>query len=282
MAFTATDGSGANSFQGFKAFASRNPPSYSNLYWVRFRMPANIMGGGRSSFFNDFFSGNNADSSGLSFGGPGSDKSRLLTYYANDVTVPSRQITTGDARTVGSLYRYPTGTTFSEISVNFTLSRQLTTRLFFERWMNFITEDSGNRVSWYNELTCPFLDIFKYERGGINPTSSGTSLTSASAPTSVKYDIKWNKCVGVWSLTNVFPFNISNIQLNNGPAASLNMEVSFYYERYRFYVPTNSGVEDVPANLGPTTAAAAATAVANSPANATVTIKTGSDGQIVY
>jgi len=249
MAFKATNGSGANSFQGFRAFVSRNPPSYNNLYWVRFRSAPKIMSS--IPFFTDFFSGNNNDSSGLSLGGPGSDNSRLLTYYANDVTIPSRQITTGDAKTVGALYRYPTGTTFSEISINFTLPRNLKTRMFFERWMNYMTEDSGNRVSWYDDAVCPFLDIFKYERGGVNPTSGLVSLVSPDADSSVKDTVKWNKVTGAWVLTNAFPFNISNVQLNNGPAATMSMEVSFYYERYRFYQPSNSGVESIPDYLGP-------------------------------
>lgn len=263
MAFKATDGSGANSFQGFKAFVSRKPPSYNNLYWVRFRSPPAVMRG--AEFFTDFFSGNNNDSDGFSYGGPGSDKSRLLTYYANDVTIPSRQITTGDAKTVGALYRYPTGTTFSEISINFTLSRDLVSRMFFERWMNYITEDSGNRVSWYSDAVCPFLDIFKYERGGVNPSSGSVSLVNPKSGEEKKNTIKWNKTTGVWVLTNVYPFNISNVQLGNGPAATLSMEVSFYYERYRFYQPSNSGVENVSDTTGRNEAAATASALASTP-----------------
>ena len=260
MAFKATNGSGANSFQGFRAFVSRNPPSFNNLYWVRFRSAPKILGG--SAFFSDFFSGNNGDSSGLALGGPGSDNSRLITYYANDVTVPSRQITTGDARTVGSMYRYPTGTTFSEISINFTVSRDMKTRMFFERWMNYMTEDSGNRVSWYDDCVCPFLDIFKYERGGVNPTNDQVTVVSPTGDKRVKNTVKWNKVTGVWALSNVFPFNISNVQLSNGPAATMNMEVSFYYERYRFYQPSNSGVESVPDSLGPQGSQAAAAGIA--------------------
>lgn len=290
MAFKATEGSGANSFQGFRAFVSRKPPSYNNLYWVRFRTQPNILNTtSNSGFFRDFFTGNNSDFSGYSYGGPGSDKSRLLTYYANDVTIPSRQITTGDARTVGALYRYPTGTTFSEISINFTLSRDLVTRMFFERWMNYITEDSGNRVSWYEDSVCKFVDIFKYERGGQNPNNESTSLVSASADDRTRNTVKWNKATGVWVLSNVYPFNISNIQLSNGPAATLSMEVSFYYERYRFYQPANSGVENVPDRLGEPVASASAAAIASAPgtvttgdtaSTATTVVTAGKDGKV--
>lgn len=278
MAYKVTDGSGANSFQGFKALVSRRPPSYNNLYWVRFRTTPPILA--KDAYFTNFFSGNNDDSSGYSFGGPGSDEARLLTYYANDVTIPSRQITTGDAKTVGSLYRYPTGTTFSEISINFTISRDLTTRMFFERWMNRITEDSGNRVSWYKDSVCQFIDIIKYERGGSNPTSSSVSLVSPTADDRTRNTVKWNKVTGAWVLTNVFPFNIGNVQLSNGPAATMSMEVSFYYERYRFYQPSNTGIESIPDVLGDKTAAVASSATAAIPASSTLIVTGDGTGRV--
>lgn len=286
MGYTSTHLSGANSFQGFKAFASRRPPSYNNLYWVRFRATPSTLKSKSSSFFDPFFDGGATSASGISYGSSGRDESRLINYYANDVTVPSRQITTGDVKTVGSLYRYPTGTTFSEISINFTLSRDLQTRTFFERWMNYITEDSGNRVSWYDDITCPFMDIFKYERGGVNPTSSGVSVVSPTADVSTKDLVKFNKVTGVWCLSKVFPFNISNIQLTNGQAGLLSMEVSFYYERYRFYVPKDTGTTDIPKSIGARAATEISSGLASSTGSivdggtASVTSTTGADGKI--
>jgi hypothetical protein len=287
MAFKATYGSGANSFQGFKAFVSRRPPSYNNLYWVRFRGIPTVLGG--SAYFNNFFTGNNADTTGNSFGGPGSDEARMLSYYANDVTIPSRQLTTGDAKTVGALYRYPTGTTFSEISINFTLPRALETRMLFERWMNYITEDSGNRVSWYNDSVCPFMDIVKYDRGGVIPTTDSISVVTPTADPRNKNTVKWNQATGVWALSNVYPFNISNVQLTNGTAGTLSMEVSFYYERYRFYQPRNTGVSEVVDNIGAATAitaasylaaAAASGATATGSTASTTVTSAGSDGKL--
>lgn len=288
MAFKATYGSGANSFQGFKAFASRRPPSYNNLYWVRFRTipPCLSKGGG---YFTNFFTGNNADTTGNTFGGPGSDEARMLSYYANDVTIPSRQLTTGDAKTVGSLYRYPTGTTFSEISINFTLPRALETRMFFERWMNYITEDSGNRVSWYSDSVCSFMDIVKYDRGGVIPTTDSISVVTPTADARTRNTVKWNQVTGVWALSNVYPFNISNVQLTNGAAGTLNMEVSFYYERYRFYQPRSSGAVEVVDSIGTSAAitasgliasAAASGATATGATASTTVTSSGKDGKL--
>ena len=289
MAFKATYGSGANSFQGFKAFVSRRPPSYNNLYWVRFRTIPPCLARVPGGYFNNFFSGNNSDTTGNSFGGPGSDEARMLSYYANDVTIPSRQLTTGDAKTVGSLYRYPTGTTFSEISINFTLPRALETRMFFERWMNYITEDSSNRVSWYQDSVCDFMDIVKYDRGGVIPTTDSISVVTPTADARTKNTVKWNQATGVWALSNVYPFNISNVQLTNGTAGTLSMEVSFYYERYRFYQPKNTGAVEVVDSIGTAAAvtasgllgsAAASGATASGATASTVVAKSGNDGKL--
>lgn len=289
MAYQSTFGSGANSFQGFRAFASRRPPSYNNLYWVRFRKIPNVLSRniGTAGYFKDFFGANNSDTTGLSLGGPGSDKARMLTYYANDVTIPSRQLTTGDAKTVGSLYRYPTGTTFSEISINFTLPRTLETRMFFERWMNYITEDSGNRVSWYKDSVCDFMDIVKYERGGVDPSNNSVNLITPSA--SNRNTVKWNQVTGAWVLTNIFPFNISNVQLTNGQAGTLSMEVSFYYERYRFYQTNSIGVSEsvdaYPSNVAAEAtllqAQAAAAGVGPGGTTATTIVTAGGNGKVI-
>ena len=254
--------SGPNSFQQFRSLVGRHAPASTNLYWVRFRRAPTI-------FYNNadinagprYADGVLASSNGI-MEGPGSDEAKLLTYYATDVTVPSRQITTGDAKTVGSMYRYATGTTYSEISIQFILPRTMFTRVYFERWMNWISNDSTQKVSWYDEYVCPYLDIHKYERGGLTPSPSDWSSASSvvfpdKSGTVDDYktsSIKFNRCSGVWVLKNAYPFNISNINLNAGQGSLLSMEVSFYYERYRFYVPNDikSGDVNIPVTLGST------------------------------
>lgn len=256
---------GPNSFQGFRSMVSRQAPAASNLYWVRFRQPPNV--------FAKWSDGLSAFNNGVT-SGPGVDAARLLTYYATDVTIPSRQLTTGDAKTVGSMYRYVTGTTYSEISIQFILPRTMYTRMFFERWMNWASNDSTQKVSWYDDYVCPYLDIYKYERGGLTPApddwNSYSSVVSPGVggekPTLENYkanSVKFNRCSGVWTLKNAFPFNISNINLNSGPANLLSMEVSFYYERYRFYTPIDVNVGDVniPVSLGSTGSRSASTGI---------------------
>lgn len=266
--------SGPNSFQGFRSMVSRQAPAASNLYWVRFRTPPNIFY--NSSGTARYQDGIDAFNNGITTG-PGRDNSRLLTYYATDVTIPSRQITTGDAKTVGSMYRYATGTSFSEISISFILPRTLFTRMFFERWMNYTSNDSTQKVAYYDDYTCSHLDIFKYERGGATPTPADWSaFSSVLSPTArasglnnyLNTAVKFNRCSGVWVLKNAYPFNISNINLNAGPSGLVQMDVSFYYERYRFYTPPNpnSGDINIPVSIGSPASSSAAAAIASATA----------------
>lgn len=241
-ALAVTGLSGANSYQGFRSLVGRESVSYNNLYWVRFRSAPAVLA--RNSWFTDFFA--NGES------GPGHDKSRLLTYYASDVTVPSRQLTTGEIKSVGAPWKYVTGTSFSEISITFILPRTYKTRTFFERWMNYASNDASQNVAWYDDVTTSYLDIFKYERGGQIPYDAG-SMTSLVNPSQFKTStVSWNKCVGVWCMKNAFPFNISSMSLSSGSANFLSMEVSFYFERYRWYVPKNEGYEYTATDLGTT------------------------------
>jgi hypothetical protein len=251
MTFT---NSGPNSFQGFLSTVKSNPPAASNLYWIRFRNPPRVFlnPDPRKRLLPLYADGVRASRNGEMYSGPESLQSKLLSYYATDVTVPSRQITTGDAKTVGSMYRYATGTTYSEISVQFILPRTMFTRTYFERWMNYTSNDSTQKVAFYNDYVCSHLDIFKYERGGVTPSPlDWNSTSSVNRPRGMnlrdfkRTSVKVNRCSGVWVLKNAYPFNISNINLNAGPGNLLSMDVSFYYERYRFYVPKDSNLSDV-------------------------------------
>jgi len=208
---------GENSIQEFMSHMQKNPPAYSSLYHVQFNTLPKVLSPGGAPISSDF----TLDDTG--------SLARNLSYYANEVSIPSRQITTGEQKPVGSMYRYPTSTTFSEISMQFTLPRNMLTRTFFERWMNYISNDANQYVSPYFDCVVPEVNIWKLERGGGAPVSKPGLRPGA----------QYNQVTAVWRLYNVFPFNISSFSLSNAQSNIINMEVSFYYERYRFYKQGN-------------------------------------------
>ena len=79
----------------------------------------------------------------------------LLDFYANNLSLPSKQITTGQQVNVGSPYKYATGTAFSQVNINYVIPRSQLTRTFFERWTQVMASDSNQYTDFYDNYV-PF------------------------------------------------------------------------------------------------------------------------------
>ena len=150
-----------------------------------------------------------------------------INLLSDEVSIPSRQLTTGEGKTFGSMYRYVTGTTFSEITISFLLTKDMMIRLWFERWMNYTQSDSSNFVLLHQDYTTE-LRISKWEVG------SNVVLQNRNTEGKVVGKKRLRTCTGNWLIQNAFPFNISTMTLNNEETNLLKCDVSFYYDRYRF------------------------------------------------
>lgn len=165
------------------------------------------------------------------------DKINLLSQ---EVTVPSRQLTTGEGKTFGSMYRYATGNTFSEISISFLLTKDLSIRLWFERWMNYTQADTSNFVLTHQDYATK-IRISKWETGAnvvIQNKDSEGKITGRK---------RLRTCTGNWIIDKAFPFNISTVSFNNDETTLLKCDVSFYYDRYKF---DNTGASGTQNGLG--------------------------------
>lgn len=214
-----------NSFQEFMAFSKSkdNAPSYSNLFSVRFATPMMMRNGGGN--FNT--SKMTVETTELDY---------LLDYYANTVQLPSKQITTGQVGPVGSPFKYATNTAFSQININFLIPRSMRTRVFFERWTQLMASDATQYTRYYKEYVCPTLAIYKWERGGGDYVYTDPKLIRALRQAGNPFLLSRKyKLTGVYLLSNVFPYNIGSVRLDNAQAKTLQMQVGFYYERYRFF-----------------------------------------------
>ena len=214
-----------NSLQQFQAFMREedNHPSYTNLYTVQFGTPR-IFGllNGKMQLGN-------------------SENSQLLDFYCNSLSLPSKQITSGQVTNVGSGFKYATGSAFSQTQMNFMMPRSQRTRTIFERWMTAMANDANQYTDYYDEYVAPTVRIFKWERGGGNYASYNDAMRRALAENDSQAQLQmWqnarlNKITAMWELRNVFPYNLGSAQLNNNASSLMTMGVSFYYERYRFY-----------------------------------------------
>ncbi len=228
MAIPREENARYNSFQEFLSLTKKNKTgqSFTNLYSVRFSTPPMMIRGSGSVKSGKM----QVESTDLNW---------LLDYYADNVNLPSKQITTGQASIVGSPFKYATNTAFSQINISFLMPRSQYTRTFFERWTQLMETDSEQYTRYYNDYVCPQLYIYKWERGGgdfanTDPkflrTLRDGGLKGISHLTARKYAL-----TACWKLENVFPYNIGSVQLNNSSAKLMSLPIGFYYERYKFY-----------------------------------------------
>ena len=96
----------------------------------------------------------------------GNDLDWLLDYYADNVNLPSKQITTGQTPYVGSPFKYATNTAYSQLQYNLYYASFSIYENFFERWTSMMASDSEQYTRYYNEYCCPRMYIYKWERGG--------------------------------------------------------------------------------------------------------------------
>jgi hypothetical protein len=149
-----------------------------------------------------------------------------MNALADDVTIPGRRITTGQIRDVGAMRRFATDTTFGEMSVSFIIPKDLYHRDMFEKWMNYTASDAENRVTFYNEYTTT-ITVRKWEVGS-------PIVYEGRTDEGFGFEQRLNRVSGVWQMYGAFPFDMSSMQVNNGPTQLMKLDISFYYERYRF------------------------------------------------
>jgi len=137
------------------------------------------------------------------------EATRTVDYYANSITLPSRAVTTGELNNVGQIRRFATGQTASEINIQFIVTRDQRHRYFFEQWLNHTASDSDNTVGFYDDYVID-MEILKFENG-----PEGHQQTAA------------------YKLYGAFPFNVGQLELNNEQTNLVQLDVAFYFERYR-------------------------------------------------
>ena len=142
-----------NSFSEFRANIKpsyNTGPSYNNLYGIQFG-PPNVL---QAAYQSRLVPGGN-NNGNLDF---------LLNAYAQEVSSPSKNLTTATVNNIGSAWKYATGQSHSEISINFLMPRGARSYTFFERWMSHINNDATNYVDYFDDYTTDLI-IYKMERG---------------------------------------------------------------------------------------------------------------------
>ena len=192
----------------------KNAPATLNKFSVSFATPPILrprsVGGDSSTGITTLERGNAAD---------------LLDYFANSVSLPSRQVTTAQFQPPGASVKYATNQSFSEMNIEFTIPRSQYTRSIFETWVNRITQDSSQFVDFYDSYCSPKVRVYKWETTSQNINQFDVQFRNNAL----------GELTGCWEMQNVYPYNIGTIQLNNEQNTIMRLQIGFYYERYRFY-----------------------------------------------
>ncbi len=215
-----------NSFQEFLSNTKGRDrsPSFTNLFSVRMSTPPMMRQGSGSMASGRM----QVETTDLDW---------MLDYYANNVNLPSKQITTGQTPYVGAPFKYATNTAYSQINITFTMPRSQYTRNFFERWTTMMASDSEQYTRYYNEYVCPRMYIYKWERGGGDLVVTDPKMIRALRKSGTANFLLARKyqLTAAWEIQNLYPYNIGSVQLDNNTAKAMTLTVGFYYERYRFF-----------------------------------------------
>jgi len=201
-----------NSINTFRNLLVNNGYQTSNLYLVQIEPPPVLKVIG-SEFFN------------MGVREIGKNRlSDLIDGMCDEVTLPSKNLNTAEHKLFGTMFRYPTGTSYSEIQLSFHVDKYAEIRYLFEKWLGAINSDVSHHVTYYKQLVSPYMTITKYEKG-IEDFDNGAWKKGL-------FDYE-NVETSVYRVYNCFPFNVGSMSLSGGSSQLLKFQVSFYYERYR-------------------------------------------------
>lgn len=191
------------SFSRFKDLVATGAlePARSNMFTVTVELPP---------FLRD---------SMMDFGGH-QQYYEAIDYFADQVTIPSRNLMTGEVTNFGTMRRYGTQQTPQDLNIQFIVTKNMFHRYFFEKWINGVSRDSENRTQFYDNYVSDII-ITKWEPGGnvVAKTRDGK--------------IRLNKITAQWRAVGCFPYNVSTLTFSNDQTQLMKLDVQFYLERIR-------------------------------------------------
>ena len=191
------------SFTRFKELVATGAlePARSNMFTVTIELPP---------FMRD---------STMDFGGH-QQYYESIDYFADQVTITSRNLMTGEVTNFGTMRRYATQQTPQDLNIQFIVTKNMFHRYLFERWINGVSRDSENRTQFYDNYVSDII-ITKWEPGG--------NLVVKSRDGKVRL----NKITAQWRAVGCFPYNISTMTFSNDQTQLMKLDVQFYIERIR-------------------------------------------------
>lgn len=134
----------------------------------------------------------------------------ILTMRCESAELPGRQIGTTDNRIYGPIYKTPYDSIYSEMTMTFVDTSDMSIRWFFETWMDQIFDSETNNIQYVDNIVSE-IRVTQYDIKG-TPDSLNEILA--------------------FRLIRAFPINVNQLAVTWGDDAPQKLSVTFFYERY--------------------------------------------------
>lgn len=131
-----------------------------NRYWVSFNLPAGIT----AKNANDNVDG---VAQAVRNGNPTQYARTVgdIGFMCNQMSFPGRSFQTVDSRHIGTPFRLPFSTQYTDVTFTFNLSADMRERKYFELWQQTIVNVNMNSMNFYNEYVMP-VHIMQLDKDG--------------------------------------------------------------------------------------------------------------------
>ena len=146
--------------------------------------------------------------------GLGTIPSKLLSMTCENTALPTRSIQASEKIIYGTSYQMPYKHAYGEISMTFYLTKDMSAKKLFDKWLNLIVDPTSGDLGYYENYTCD-INVAMFGKDIGNPGESG-----ATADYAVKLIRAWPSIVAEVALTH------------SGGADIAKLPVTFQYKKW--------------------------------------------------
>lgn len=136
------------------------------------------------------------------------NKDEYLTYYAESVSMPGVEFTTGSIYFGGPPMTFPTRSEYRDVTISFLVDDWMRQKIFFDSWMNYINPKENKFDFRYRDDIIGEIDILQIREDGQGPS----------------YGLR---------MYEVFPIAMSEIKGSWAEQEPVRLDISFSYRYWR-------------------------------------------------
>ena len=114
---------------------------------------------------------------------------KSLTYRCENANLPGRTFATTEQKTYGPIEKYPYLTTYNDIDLTFIVDDDMSQKIFFDGWMNYINPQYNNNLRYKGDYAT-ILTINQYDV--TNQLSYSVNLYDAYPISINQLDLDWS------------------------------------------------------------------------------------------